>query len=154
MNNFLYIFEKVTYLILRARLLISTILMTVFILNIALYLYGDIRTHFRLVSHPIFLLLSFILALDLLVISPTKYNINAIKARNTTKVIVPFLFIYFALATGEIYLLGHTLLTTRRREADTTQSPELPTRRTTSPWSSSYIRPSAWQATTRLLWQA
>jgi len=111
MSNIFYIIEKITYLILRLRLLISAALVVMFILGIVLYAHSETKTPLRLISHPIVSLLSLILALDLLTISPINRNNNVAPTRATAKALTLSLLSFSILAVGETYSLGHTFFT-------------------------------------------
>jgi len=111
MTKILYTIEKIIHLILRLRLLISAVLVAMFILGLVLYPHGEAKTLLRLISHPIVLLLSLILALDLLAVSPTNRGNSTTPARATAKALVLSLLVFIFLAVGETYFLGHTLFT-------------------------------------------
>jgi len=112
MVNIFYTIGKTIHLILRLRLLISAVLVTIFILGlIILYPHGEAKTPLRLISHPVVLLLSLVLALDLIAISPTNRNNVATSAGVIAKASVLSLLVFTFLAMGETYFLGHTFFT-------------------------------------------
>jgi len=111
MVNIFYTIEKTIHFILRLRLLISAVLVAMFILGLALYPHDEMKTPLRLISHPIVLLLSLILALDLLAVSPTNRGNTTTPARATAKALVLSLLVFTVLAMGETYFLGHTFFT-------------------------------------------
>ena len=109
--NLVKVLTIIARLILKIRLVISTILIMIFALALVLNFYNNIETPFRLISNPLVLFLAFILALDFLIISPIKHNSNIIPTKVTVKTLLLLLVILSILTLGEVYFLGHTLFT-------------------------------------------